>query len=86
MVITEPVYFVTVKGNFKDVASRMERTIIATYESHIDITYIVSEADEIDISSYVLAYYKSMGKRLKKKDVSVTHSKEGINFIQLTLN
>lgn len=86
MLITTPIYFVTVKGDFKDIASKMDRTIIATYEVHIDTTYIISEADEIDISSYVLAYYKSMGKGLKKKDVKVTHSKEGINFIQLNLN
>lgn len=86
MVITEPVYFVTIRGDYKEKALSMGKTILSTYEPQIDTTYIVSKAQEVDLSNYVVDYYKSLHKRLKKSDITVTYSFEGINFITLNNN
>lgn len=86
MTITTPIYFVTIKGDYKEQASKRDKTIIATYEPHIDSTYIVSEADVIDISDYVIDYYKAMSKSIKKVDMTIIHSLDGINFISVNTN
>jgi len=86
MIITTPIYFVTIKGDYKEQATKRGKTIIASYEPHIDSTYIVSEADVVDISDYVVSYYKSMHKNIRKRDMTIIHSLEGINFISLNAN
>ena len=87
MVIKTPIYYVTIQGNLKQIVSELPHVIIASYEEHVDKTFVVVKASEIDETDKVLNYFYRIHvdllnhkNKYKKEQVEVKYSKEGINF------
>lgn len=83
MIIEKPVYFIEVEGDIKQYASALPSTIIATYESHINTTYIIVTANEEDHSKEVKKIYTRLHLDFLKKNakpLKVSHLKNGIDF------
>ena len=87
MVIKTPIYYVTIEGNLKQIVSELPHVIIATYEEHINKTFVVVKASEKNETSKVLEYFYRLHvdllnhkKKYKCEQVEVKYSKEGIDF------
>jgi hypothetical protein len=68
----------------KEYASHLPSTIITTYESLIDTTYIVVAGDENNYIKQVEKQYREIHSSLKikknKNHLKIKYLKEGINF------
>lgn len=87
MIIKRPIYFVQIEGDVKQYASHLPYTIIATYEEYINKTYVIVAAGEEDYSEEIYKIFSNLHqdikrhkKSLKKEQIEVKYSKEGINF------
>lgn len=87
MIIRRPIYFVQIEGDIKEYASQLPYTIVATYEKCINKTYVVVAAGDEDLSKEIYKVFsnlhqniKILKKRLKKEQVEVEYSKNGIDF------
>jgi hypothetical protein len=84
MIIERPVYFIEIVGDVKEYASQLPSTIITTYESLIDTTYIVVAGDENNYANQVEKQYREIHSSLKNKknkgDLTIKYLKDGINF------
>ena len=87
MVIKTPIYYVKIEGNLKEIVSELPDVIIASYEEHINKTFVVLKASEENLSKEVLKYFYRLhyelpkqAKVLKQNHVEVKYSKEGIDF------
>lgn len=87
MIIKRPIYFVQIEGDMKEIASHLPYTIIATYEKHINKTYVIIAADEENHSDEIHKIFTNLHfsikwnkKITKKEQVEVKYSKDGINF------
>lgn len=80
MIITYPIYFVEMSGDLKEEVSKLQNVIIASYEKHIDKTYVVLKASNNDETKEVIRYFHKADKKYKLHNIDVKYSKEGINF------
>lgn len=87
MIIEKPVYFVKIEGNLKQQVSQLPYTIIATYEEHLNKTYVIVSADEEDHSKEIYNIFSRLHEdinkqkiKLKTEQVEVKYSKNGIDF------
>jgi len=80
--IETPIVLMKIKGNHKKIASMLKTTEIATYEEHIDQTFIVVKVEDIDgIDLKVSEDYKEVLGLTEDDFVSRQFSKNGIDFI-----
>lgn len=87
MIITKPIYLVKIEGNLKELASELPDVIIATYEEHINKTYVIVKGNETNHTKEIINYFYRLHedlekhrKKYKKEQIEVKYSKEGINF------
>lgn len=87
MIITTPIYFIKIEGNLKHIVSELPDVIIASYEEHINKTYVVLKATEKNFSKEISKYFyrlhsdlEAHKKQYKKEQVEVVYSKNGIDF------
>ena len=77
MIIKRPVFFLVIEGDFKKEAILIPITVIASYEKHIDKTYVVVFADDIKFMENVKKIYSNE----KSNKIEIQYSHSGINFI-----
>ena len=82
MIIKRPIFFLEIQGDFKKEAVLIPITVIASYEKHINKTYIVVFADDVKFMENVKTIYSKINENAKK--IKIQYSESGINFINNT--
>ena len=81
MIIKRPIFFLEIEGDLKKEAVLLPITVIASFEKHLNKTYVVVFADDIKFMNNVKTIYSKIKSDGIPKKVYIRYSESGINFI-----
>lgn len=89
MIIKRPVFFIEIEGDVKYQATQIPITVIASYEEHLNKTYVVVYADDKKFIKNVKDIYYNIHSDIKKQEhklktpqLEIKYLEQGLHFIQ----